>query len=100
MENIHCYGMIIGGMIQDCDIIPKFVRNAARLNDNLSMAEMIDNGTWQWPNGWIQAFPALASVTTPSLNDDTNDNVLWTRNNGDLAEFSVKIAWDDMRRQG
>ena len=40
-----------------CNIVPK---NAPRLDDCLTVAEMIDNGSWQWPNGWLQAYPYLA----------------------------------------
>ncbi|PWA86331.1 Alpha/beta hydrolase fold-1 [Artemisia annua] len=80
-----------------CNIIPKAARYAARLSDNLSVADMIDNGCWKWPEGWIQSYPHLASIKVPILNDDASDEVLWKKSNGDIVEFSIKVAWEDMR---
>ncbi|PWA44273.1 hypothetical protein CTI12_AA528010 [Artemisia annua] len=46
------------------------VPKAARLEDTMTVAEMIDKGIWKWPIGWIQSYTNLASVRTPILNDD------------------------------
>ncbi|PWA64577.1 reverse transcriptase zinc-binding domain-containing protein [Artemisia annua] len=82
------------------NIVPKAYRYAARMDDNLTVADMIENDNWLWPNSWVQAIPMLAATTVPKLNNDQPDKVQWKKSNGELTKFSVKTVWEDMRNQG
>lgn len=58
-----------------CNIIPKIYRNAARMENNFCVADMIHNGRWQWPNDWNQLFPELLNVAVPILQERVADKV-------------------------
>lgn len=70
------------------------------MENNLTVADMIHNGRWQWPNDWNQLFTELLNVVVPFLQEWVADEVLWKSNNGILSKFSAETAWEDMRTRG
>ncbi|GKB79717.1 hypothetical protein Tco_0946612, partial [Tanacetum coccineum] len=45
--------------------------------ENCSSADMIGNGSWNWPVEWLQQIPILNNITVLSLNENTKDHVKW-----------------------
>ncbi|GJS41456.1 hypothetical protein Tco_0566499 [Tanacetum coccineum] len=65
-------------------------------NVRCTVADMIYNGEWKWPSEWLDRFFILKSIKVHVLNDN-NDKVIWKKNNVQFTEFSIKIAWEDLR---
>lgn len=71
----------------------------ARLDRNSTVAGMIDNGMWKWPEGWYDEFPFLRDVIVPAINNDSANYVMWIDNAGARKKFSMKTVYDDLRDQ-
>ncbi|GJW63724.1 hypothetical protein Tco_0115608 [Tanacetum coccineum] len=71
--------------------------HAARFNENDKVADLIEEGRWQWPNDWYNKFPMLKEIEAPKLNDSI-DKAVWSSNNGVFKEFSIKEVWRDLRK--
>nr|GEY85762.1 RNA-directed DNA polymerase, eukaryota, reverse transcriptase zinc-binding domain protein [Tanacetum cinerariifolium] len=69
----------------------------ATIKDNSSLADMIDSGSWNWPEEWIQKVPMLMNIPVPRLNEHEKDYVKWKNGEGKLIEFNIKNAWWDLR---
>ena len=48
----------------------------ARLVSNCSVADMINNGEWQWPNDWVVDFPFLAHLNVPNIQQSEQDKTM------------------------
>ncbi|GJX76581.1 RNA-directed DNA polymerase, eukaryota, reverse transcriptase zinc-binding domain protein [Tanacetum coccineum] len=77
-------------------IIPKKVRNEARMKDNDCVVDLIHNGEWNWPKFWFDQFPVLKSPHVPNLSHQ-KDSVIWVDENNKETGFSVGIAWKSLR---
>ncbi|GKF24404.1 hypothetical protein Tco_0076726, partial [Tanacetum coccineum] len=51
----------------------------ARINSNVKVADMINNGQWKWLNEGISLFPVLNEIRIPIINEDVQDSVKWLR---------------------
>ncbi|GKA65320.1 RNA-directed DNA polymerase, eukaryota, reverse transcriptase zinc-binding domain protein [Tanacetum coccineum] len=51
------------------NIIPKSARNAARMKDSDSVADLVKNDVWDWPLGWLEIYPIC---NTPKIGRSTN----------------------------
>ncbi|GJX29863.1 hypothetical protein Tco_0237942, partial [Tanacetum coccineum] len=60
---------------------------------------VISNGTWNWPQAWLLKASNLSSISIPNI-DASNDRLCWKDSNGNLALFSVKLAWEELRSRG
>ncbi|GJS47270.1 subunits of heterodimeric actin filament capping protein Capz superfamily protein [Tanacetum coccineum] len=58
------------------------------------------NGVWNWPNAWLTKAPNLGLVVVPTLNSSIPDYIKWREENGNMAIFSVKLAWEAFRPRG
>nr|GEU28765.1 hypothetical protein [Tanacetum cinerariifolium] len=63
------------------------------------VADLIVNGTWNWPNAWLAKAPNLGTIAAPILYDH-NDTVCWRDSSGSLSNFSVRSAWEALRSRG
>ncbi|GJZ72789.1 RNA-directed DNA polymerase, eukaryota, reverse transcriptase zinc-binding domain protein [Tanacetum coccineum] len=70
----------------------------ARFSDNDCVANLIEDGRWNWPTQWFVKFPLLKSIEVPSIND-RYDHTVWLNNKGKLKEFAIKDVWLDLRCQ-
>ncbi|GJR68398.1 hypothetical protein Tco_0014463, partial [Tanacetum coccineum] len=43
---------------------------------NAKVRDIIDNGSWGWPHGWILKYPLLVNTVVPQL-ADTADKLIW-----------------------
>lgn len=68
----------------------------ARLNLNMKVCDMIEDGKWKWPLEWFDKFPLITSLEDPNFNADDNDTVVWICKNGEEGKFSVKNATLDL----
>ncbi|GJU16286.1 hypothetical protein Tco_1144252 [Tanacetum coccineum] len=62
----------IGHMSQ---IISNSMLSDARIKDNCALVDMINNGTWCWPEEWTQIIPVLTRIPVPRLNENKKDEV-------------------------
>ncbi|GJZ26001.1 putative RNA-directed DNA polymerase [Tanacetum coccineum] len=63
------------------------------------VADLVTNGTWNWPLSWLAKAPNLALIAAPIL-VNSHDCIQWRDMNGNMAEFSVKLAWEALRPRG
>ncbi|GJY24379.1 hypothetical protein Tco_0398037 [Tanacetum coccineum] len=61
-----------------------------------NVADLVENGVWTWPLSWLVKAPNMGLITVPNL-DDSQDCVQWRDHNGNMAGFSVKLAWEVLR---
>lgn len=73
-----------------CTMINKRTIYNARLSDNITVAELVKDGQWQWPQEWYTKFPVLQSIQVPNLRDDVNDKVVWKDLQGTCKGFSIQ----------
>ncbi|GJS78622.1 RNA-directed DNA polymerase, eukaryota, reverse transcriptase zinc-binding domain protein [Tanacetum coccineum] len=66
------------------------------LSLDCKVADLIMDGEWVWPDGWLVKFPFLFHLPHPLLFQDMNDKMLWLSNNGKVGNFSVKAVWSDL----
>ncbi|GJY12087.1 glucan endo-1,3-beta-glucosidase 14-like protein [Tanacetum coccineum] len=65
----------------------------ARIKESYGLVDMIDNGSWNWPEEWLQQVPMLINIHVSRLNKHDNDYVKWMNSEGKLIEFNIKNAW-------
>ncbi|GJX08024.1 hypothetical protein Tco_0195956, partial [Tanacetum coccineum] len=100
MNNIEKYNLIeilpfrTGVLMKYLGVPLITKRNAARWENNMIVADMIQDGRWQWLNGWSQIFDV------PVLQECVKDKILWKIQNGKLFIFSAKTTWEDLRCRG
>ncbi|PWA81906.1 RNA-directed DNA polymerase, eukaryota, Reverse transcriptase zinc-binding domain protein [Artemisia annua] len=71
----------------------------ARVNEKMTVNEVINNGQWRWPNEWGEQYPMLANLNVPNLNPQKQDVSMWKCIDGSLTEFSSRRAWEIIRQQ-
>ncbi|GJX00335.1 probable plastidic glucose transporter 2 isoform X1 [Tanacetum coccineum] len=54
----------------------------ARLSDKATVADMVENDRWKWPNECLSLFPFLQSIKVPLLQANEKDHAVWKSNNG------------------
>lgn len=69
----------------------------ARLSDNTTVADMVVNGNWKWPDDWCNRFPRLTNIKVPVLNENERDTVKWSTLNGGLTKFAGNNIWVEWR---
>nr|GEX22108.1 hypothetical protein [Tanacetum cinerariifolium] len=69
----------------------------ARINEECSVVDMIDDNKWIWPEQWVNKFTQLRNLHVPLLNNEKSDAVKWRKCNGQMIEFSVRDIWWDMK---
>ena len=52
------------------------------------------NGAWAWPINWSSRF---TSGVPPLLESSKSDVVKWKNSEGKVMDFSVSVAWEDLR---
>ena len=77
------------------NIVLRRVVYSAGLHQNEKVANMIVNGRWQWPTGWLDQFPQLITVKIPILNEDKEDSVHWISSKRNLVKFSISRVWKE-----
>lgn len=42
-----------------------------------TVADVVNEGSWIWPEAWYTSFPILSQVNVPCLRQDQVDTLLW-----------------------
>ncbi|GJT80044.1 reverse transcriptase domain, reverse transcriptase zinc-binding domain protein [Tanacetum coccineum] len=63
------------------------------------VADLMLNGVWNWPNAWLSKAPELGFINPLALNN-CQDSIRWCDSDGNIREFSVKLAWEALRPRG
>ncbi|GJS81536.1 hypothetical protein Tco_0748077 [Tanacetum coccineum] len=69
----------------------------ARINEDYSVTDMIEDDEWTWPDQWVENFTILRQFKVPLLNIDHEDDAKWRKRNGQMVEFSIRDVWRDMK---
>nr|XP_043633309.1 uncharacterized protein LOC122604480 [Erigeron canadensis] len=80
-----------------CEYITRRTIFDARLEDSMKVADMFNEGKWNWPSEWMINFLNIGKIDIPSWQDDKKDKVQWFTNKNLLMDFSTKQAWEDLR---
>nr|GFA37603.1 hypothetical protein [Tanacetum cinerariifolium] len=73
---------------------------AARLSNNLKVADMIENGCWKRPSDWMRKYPDIASIPVPIINPSEVDKVRWKDTKGKFVKFNVRNVLDYLFEDG
>ncbi|GJX62812.1 putative reverse transcriptase domain-containing protein [Tanacetum coccineum] len=61
------------------------------------VAELLMHGVWNWPPTWLVKAPILGSISASALDSSRQDSMKWRDSYGNIFEFSVKLAWEELR---
>lgn len=81
------------------DVITTRSIHNARLSENVTVSDMIDNDKWKWPTDWMVQYPILANLKVPKLNSQMQDVSMWKGVDGSITEISSRIAWEHISHQ-
>nr|GEW74643.1 hypothetical protein [Tanacetum cinerariifolium] len=73
------------------NIIPKCAKNASRMKDNDSIADLVKDGVWDW----LDLYPSLKQVKVPDFSMRKHF-VVWIEESKEV-EYSVSAAWRCLR---
>ncbi|GJW84505.1 reverse transcriptase domain, reverse transcriptase zinc-binding domain protein [Tanacetum coccineum] len=65
-----------------------------------SVADLVSNEGWRWPQSWLLKAPILGQIHTPTLDVNKLDMHFWRDSNGAMSKLSVKAAWEAFRPRG
>ncbi|XP_021996306.1 uncharacterized protein LOC110893508 [Helianthus annuus] len=77
-------------------ITPRVITNAG-YTLHTKVADINDNGMWDWPNGWTDRYPNLQTMSNFVLNPTVPDRLFWRTRTGREVDFSASAVWDDIR---
>ncbi|GJV34114.1 reverse transcriptase domain, reverse transcriptase zinc-binding domain protein [Tanacetum coccineum] len=63
------------------------------------VVDLMRHGAWNWPLSWLAKAPNLSLITALNF-DNSHDRIQWHDDNGKMADFSVKLAWEALRLHG
>ena len=63
------------------------------------VVDMVNSGSWNFPNTWLDLFPALIFHDIPIFSN-REDQVLWRKSDGNSHYFAVKLVWESIRPRG
>ncbi|GJT42124.1 hypothetical protein Tco_0941989 [Tanacetum coccineum] len=64
----------------------------ARIKESYGLVDMIDNGSWNWPEEWLQQVPMLINIHVSRLNKHDNDYVKWMNSEEDNGMYKITIT--------
>ncbi|GJY00696.1 hypothetical protein Tco_0358848 [Tanacetum coccineum] len=70
-----------------------------RLNESLTVSDLVVNGKWKWPEDWFEKFPLITSLKDPSIEEDREDQIVWKTKQGNEARFSMRQVNIDLTPQ-
>ncbi|PWA60910.1 RNA-directed DNA polymerase, eukaryota, Reverse transcriptase zinc-binding domain protein [Artemisia annua] len=68
----------------------------AGLSLSCKIADLVIDGSWNWPEVWRSKIQFLFHLPPPLLFQDRPDQALWKNRSGKVCHFSVKTAWFDL----
>lgn len=58
-----------------------------------SVAELINSGNGNWPEGWVEEYPILSQYHRPMLCNGLNDETVWVDTLGNERMFGTRTVW-------
>ncbi|GKB76459.1 hypothetical protein Tco_0943354 [Tanacetum coccineum] len=71
----------------------------ARLQDVASVADMINNGRWMWPDGWTNKYPILAALKKNAKLTDYDDKVMYITNEDKNSQLFYKTCMEGSKNK-
>ncbi|GJW35663.1 RNA-directed DNA polymerase, eukaryota, reverse transcriptase zinc-binding domain protein [Tanacetum coccineum] len=71
----------------------------ARIDYDINVAGMIENGQWRWPIKWYDKFHELKEMKTPTIDEHKQDSVMWLSNEQKMVKYSINRVWGDVCSQ-
>lgn len=78
------------------EIVTKREIHRAGLQLGTTVAEVIQNGRWNWPEEWRHKFSFLYDFEPPNLRTGQRDGVEWKTNEGQLVPFTTGQTFVDI----
>nr|XP_043630001.1 uncharacterized protein LOC122601300 [Erigeron canadensis] len=76
------------------DIVTHRMIKEAGFESHSKVVEIIENGTWRLPSFWDNR---ILNTNVPLLQEHMMDSIKWRTDAGVLHDFSVSLAWEDLR---
>ncbi|GKF12774.1 hypothetical protein Tco_0050700 [Tanacetum coccineum] len=80
-----------------CRIVLNRSIYSARLTRDMVVADMMNNGEWNWPSEWKTEYPIMRHIKVPKLNTEKGDWLVWKNKDGKECKFSIKEVYKYMR---
>ncbi|GJT84545.1 hypothetical protein Tco_1066262 [Tanacetum coccineum] len=69
----------------------------ARVSPEIVVKDISHNGSYKWPEEWIEKCPNLSQYQKISIYESKNDELVWRSKKGNEGKFTVKQTYDDLR---
>nr|XP_043619768.1 uncharacterized protein LOC122591572 [Erigeron canadensis] len=76
------------------DIVTHRMIKEAGFESHSKVVEIIENGSWRLPSFWDNR---ILNTNVPLLQEHMMDSIKWCTDAGVLHDFSVSLAWEDLR---
>ncbi|GKB90268.1 hypothetical protein Tco_0962540 [Tanacetum coccineum] len=70
----------------------------ARIKPEIVVKDILCNGMCNWPRQWLDKYPELSLYHDIRLDDNKEDELVWKSRNGKKGKYTVRQAYDDLRR--
>nr|GEZ70319.1 hypothetical protein [Tanacetum cinerariifolium] len=77
-----------------CDTITTTEIYDACMNIDTTVAELVNIGNGNWPDGWVNEYPILNQYKFLCLQKGMKDDIVWVDNAERM--FGVKYVWKDL----
>ncbi|GJV18773.1 RNA-directed DNA polymerase, eukaryota, reverse transcriptase zinc-binding domain protein [Tanacetum coccineum] len=72
----------------------------ARIDCNINVAGMIENGQWRWTSEWYDQFQELKEIKVPTIDEHKQDSEMWLGNEQKVVKYSINRMRADVGNQG
>ncbi|GJV12146.1 hypothetical protein Tco_1353687, partial [Tanacetum coccineum] len=69
----------------------------ARVSPEIVVKDISHNGSYKWPEEWIEKCPKLSQYQKISIDESKNDELVWRSKKGKEGKFTVKQTYEDLR---
>lgn len=63
-----------------CSFISNRNLYEVNLQHNATVADMVINGNWKWPDHWVAMWPQLEEIQNPPVFSANDDKLVWRSN--------------------
>ncbi|GJS86396.1 RNA-directed DNA polymerase, eukaryota, reverse transcriptase zinc-binding domain protein [Tanacetum coccineum] len=68
----------------------------ARINANMVVKDIVENGICMWPKEWVSKYPVLGLHKNITLIADKRDKIIWRTKDGKDVQFTVNQTYNDL----
>ena len=70
-----------------CNLISYTALVHCNLDMRMKVADLVDNGNWNWPASWNTRFGEILDIQVPTIADEFEDRVVWVNKKGKEKVF-------------